>query len=156
MRTLVLDEADKLLSDASLEDTVAIYDALPERKQVLAFSATYTPSLLEDCEALMEDPKRVMLCDDTVSLKGVRQYHVLLPAAARSGDALGAKLGALKSVLERVPFFQAVVFCAKREGAARAAAWLSGRGFPAAVVSGQLSQAERLGAMEAVRSRHLR
>ena len=47
--------------------------------QVLAFSATYTPELLEDLEPLMKRPQRVMLCSETTSLEGVRQFYVLVP-----------------------------------------------------------------------------
>ncbi|EFN53228.1 hypothetical protein CHLNCDRAFT_12993, partial [Chlorella variabilis] len=38
---LVLDEADKLLADSFRKDTLAIASALPQRRQLLALSATY-------------------------------------------------------------------------------------------------------------------
>jgi hypothetical protein len=59
------------------------------RTQVLAFSATYTPELLADLEPLMRRPQRVMMCSETVSLLGVKQFYAMVsaeqPAAAHAG-----------------------------------------------------------------------
>eukprot|EP00955_Chlamydomonas_euryale_P055772 356209-Chlamydomonas_euryale.AAC.2 len=48
----------------------------------MAFSATYSEALLADLEPLMKRPQRVMLCPESVSLAGVRQFYVEVPAAA--------------------------------------------------------------------------
>ena len=55
---------------------------LPKRKQMLALSATYTPALLSQLEELMRQPRRVLLCPDSVSLLGVRQFYSLAPGEA--------------------------------------------------------------------------
>ena len=57
--------------------------------KVLAFSATYTPELLEDLEPLMKRPQRIMLCSDTTSLEGVRQFYVLVEAPREGGGGGG-------------------------------------------------------------------
>ena len=44
-RTVIIDEADLLLSDTMLLSVVAVVDSLPEEKQVLAFSATWTQGI---------------------------------------------------------------------------------------------------------------
>lgn len=62
----VLDEADTLLGESFYTDVTWVYDQLGKRKQVMAFSATYTEELLADVEPLMKRPQRVMLCSDTV------------------------------------------------------------------------------------------
>ncbi len=46
--------------------------------QVMAFSATYTPTLLADLEPLLKRPQRVMMCEETVSLLGIQQYYRLV------------------------------------------------------------------------------
>ena len=48
---------------------------------MLAVSATYTPALLAQLEALMTQPQRVLLSPDTTSLLGVRQFYSLVPGA---------------------------------------------------------------------------
>ena len=158
----MLDEADKLLSDSFLEDVIAIYDALPERKQVLAFSATFEESLLEDCAALMQQPKRILLCQDTVSLRGIRQYFAVVDPPGpdrrtRAGEGLlRAKASRLLALLSATAFYQAVVFCNAPSSAEWLTAWLTDRGFPAAFISGAQTQADRTGILQAVRSLHVR
>lgn len=44
----------------------------------MAFSATYTPELLAELEPLMKRPQRVMMCEETVSLVGVKQFYRLV------------------------------------------------------------------------------
>ena len=91
---------------------------------MLAFSATYTPELLEDLEPLMKRPQRIMLCSETTSLEGVRQFYVLVPpevgsadedggdgvkAGGRGGDAdciFAAKVEALLKLLSSLSFHQ--------------------------------------------------
>lgn len=59
VKAVVLDEADQLLSEGFYADTAWLLQQLPKRKQVLAFSATYTPELLADLEPLMRRPQKV-------------------------------------------------------------------------------------------------
>jgi hypothetical protein len=54
-------------------------------RQVLAFSATYTAGLLADLEPLMQRPQKVLLCEDTVSLVGIRQFYKLVGAGGPEG-----------------------------------------------------------------------
>ena len=56
-----------------------VKEVLPPRKQLMALSATYSETLLQELEALMTDPRHVMLCGDTVSLLGVKQFFQELP-----------------------------------------------------------------------------
>ncbi|GIL45497.1 hypothetical protein Vafri_2724 [Volvox africanus] len=189
---LVLDEVDSLLGDSFYEDVTWIYDQLPKRKQVLAFSATYTPELLADLEPLMRRPQRVMMCSETVSLLGVKQFYELVPAepvaelesCRRSGDSTDAgdtagvadgvaepraaatasatpavfrrKVQQLLRLLGSVSFHQAAVFCNHKPRAEWLAAQLSAAGYPAAYLSGDRAQSERMEAMTAVRGFKLR
>jgi superfamily II DNA/RNA helicase len=71
-----------------LRDQVdAIYDFLPRRKQVVALSATYPPSLAATLSGYMTDPVHVRLDADAPSLKGVTQYYVVIPSAAAAATS---------------------------------------------------------------------
>jgi superfamily II DNA/RNA helicase len=60
-------------------DVLFIFSMLPQRKQVLAFSATYPPEMRSRLEMLMRQPQSVMLCtQETSSLRAVRQLYVLV------------------------------------------------------------------------------
>lgn len=50
---------------------------------MLAFSATYTPDLLADLEPLTRRAQKVLLCEETVSLRGIRQFYKLVHEGAQ-------------------------------------------------------------------------
>ncbi|KAK3269380.1 hypothetical protein CYMTET_22177 [Cymbomonas tetramitiformis] len=109
IRILVLDEADSLLSDTgSFEDDIlAIHGMLPARKQVLAFSATYTEKQMGRLGELMRQPQHVNLCAETVSLLGIQQYYLEMPPLPNSHEQAKAREQHLISILRSVPFHQA-------------------------------------------------
>jgi len=104
----VFDEADTLLAGGFVDDIAFVYGALPARKQarlhllrvlwnpssadnevaaqVLAFSATYTEVLLAQLRQLMSFPQEVMLCPETVTLRGA--FLTCSPAWLRTSEAL--------------------------------------------------------------------
>ena len=61
VRLLVLDEADKLCDDNFEDQLRYLLTALPQRKQALAFSATYPAHLLAALRASMRDPLTISL-----------------------------------------------------------------------------------------------
>jgi superfamily II DNA/RNA helicase len=119
VRTLVLDEADKLLEETFMGDLEYIVQALPARKQVLAFSATYTAEQKACLSGWMRDPTLCLLDADRVSLQGVTQYYeeVGMPPGIEKQDRHAArtallcvKAQALLRILDQTPFHQCVVF----------------------------------------------
>ena len=150
-------------------DVLALVGAAPPGRQLLALSATYTPDAMRDLRQLMRRPREVLLCQETTSLLGVRQLYRLLatPAPlsppqqhhhhARGGGAGGGagpldqRLAALLALLSSLSFQQAVVFCNHRWEAAELAGRLAGAGYPAACLSGQRSQLERIDTLNALR-----
>lgn len=66
IKAVVLDEADQLLGEGFYADTAWLLQQLPSsgkaKKQVLAFSATYTQELLGHLEPLMRRSQKVRLC----------------------------------------------------------------------------------------------
>ncbi|GET03731.1 probable ATP-dependent RNA helicase DDX49 [Rhizophagus clarus] len=61
IRFLVLDEADRLLSDTFAEDLATIFDTIPKKRQTLLFTATMTESILQ-LQDVQEDPGKKTLC----------------------------------------------------------------------------------------------
>ena len=61
VRLLVLDEADKLCDEGFESQLRYLLTALPHRKQMLAFSATYPPELLQALKSSMRSPLTLSL-----------------------------------------------------------------------------------------------
>ena len=47
----------------------------------MAYSATYTPELMEKLQALMRTPQHINLCQETVSLEAIKQVRPALSLA---------------------------------------------------------------------------
>lgn len=62
-----------------------VLERAPQKKQIMALSATYSPESLVALEALMTQPQHVMLCQSTVALLGIRQYFQEIPCDNGSG-----------------------------------------------------------------------
>ena len=88
IRTLVIDEADALVGGAFEHDVLFCHSMLPERKQVMAFSATYPSRTLARIETMTRSPQRVAMCSqNTAALRAVRQHYLLV-------DVPGGECGA--------------------------------------------------------------
>lgn len=155
IRLLILDEADALLTGTFERDVLFAYDMLPERKQVCAFSATYSQELIRDLERLMRSPQKVMLCESTTALKGVRQFYSLVEET-KLADVIAAKEARLLKIFDDVAFHQAVVFVRRLAWGEALAKRLTSQGIKAAFTAGVLPQERRMKVMEDMRNFQLR
>jgi superfamily II DNA/RNA helicase len=162
LRQLVLDEADVLLADAFRPQVDILFQALPQRKQVIAVSATYTPELLNIVRGYMRDPQEVRLVKETASLKGVRQFYQVVGGAVVGTSPhdrqaiITARMQALMDLLETTSFHQCIVFTNSRSVGQRAATLLDKLGFPSRFVCGDQPQRTRLETVSALREFKLR
>ena len=170
VRCVVLDEADRLMDGNYDDDLAGFLEGVPERSQVLCFSATYTSVLLARIENITGRTNFVVPgeCaaasslgnggdpdEDVVSLKRVDQYyHVAAPGAgARSAFDLKAD-SLVKEVLPSLSFDQAIVFCNAKSGCLDLARRLREGGHENCFhVYGEMKQTQRSGVMERMRRR---
>jgi len=166
IRLLILDEVDKLFGTSFRDQVDAVFDFLPQRKQVVALSATYPRTLANTLEQYMHDPVHVRLDAAAPSLRGVSQYFVVVDPCKSSGGSKSstveprsvhvAKATTLISVLRRLSFRQCVVFCNLRARAQKMCAALCHAGFPAGFITGTLEQKDRTKVMRQFRDFELR
>ncbi|CAI2179121.1 9905_t:CDS:2 [Funneliformis geosporum] len=86
IRFLVLDEADRLLSDTFVEDLAVIFDSIPKKRQTLLFTATMTENILH-LQDTQEDPNKkpfvYQVKSDISTVSSLSQYYVLIPSHIR-------------------------------------------------------------------------
>lgn len=142
-RAVVLDEADEMLDFGFKEDLEFILDAAPESRRTLLFSATVSKPIARIAETYQRDALRL----STVSGEGQHADIAYLAHLVAPNDRDHAVINVLR--YHGAP--RALVFCATREAVNRLAARLGNRGFSTVALSGELSQAERTKALQALR-----
>ena len=135
VQTVVLDEADEMLSMGFIEDIAAILDKTPEFRQTALFSATMPAPIRKLADNYLVDPQSVTIQRKQLSAAAIEQRYYLV----NERD----KLAALTRLFEIEEIRSALIFARTRAGTGDLANELSQRGFQAEVLNGDLSQDAR-------------
>lgn len=101
---LVIDEADEMLGRGFKEQLYDIYRYLPPETQVVLISATMPHDVLEMTTKFMNDPVRILVKRDELTLEGIKQFFV----AVEQEDW---KFDTLCDLYDILTITQAVIFC---------------------------------------------
>ena len=143
IRAVVLDEADEMLDLGFREDLEYILGTAPAERRTLMFSATVP----KEIAALAQDFQRDAL---RVQTQGEARQHVDIEYRALSVAARDRE-HAIFNLLRFYESKAAIVFCKTRANVSHLFARMSNRGFQVVALSGELSQAERTHALQALR-----
>ncbi|MES1925605.1 ATP-dependent RNA helicase DbpA [Salinisphaera sp. T31B1] len=135
LRTLVLDEADRMLEMGFDKDIDAIVAYLPTQRQTLMFSATWPEPIRRASARLQHDPVDA-IADAPTDRPDIREQRCDVGAH----DKLTALVGLLGAARDDG---RALVFCNTRAATDRVTADLSRRGFSALALHGDRDQRER-------------
>ena len=143
LRAVVLDEADEMLDLGFREDLEFILAAAPEERRTLMFSATVPKSIAHLAKTYQRDAVRIVATGASERHADIDYQLVVVQPHEREN-----------AIINTLLFFDsgsAIVFCHTREAVKHLAARLGNRGFNAVSLSGELSQAERTNALQAMR-----
>jgi len=136
IKVFVLDEADEMLSRGFKDQIYDIFQVLPSRVQVGLFSATMPADALEITQRFMNEPSKILVKRDELTLEGIRQFYVNV-------EREDWKLDTLVDLYETLNITQAVIFCNTR----RKVDWLTdklrSKEFTVSSTHGELTQKER-------------
>ena len=143
IKTVVLDEADEMLDLGFREDLEFILSNAPVDRQTFLFSATVPKQIAELAKTYQQDALRITTAEERKQHADI-DYHAHLIAPKDKE----------KAVINVLRFYEApstMIFCSTREMVRHLSARLSNRGFAVVALSGELSQAERNHALQAMR-----
>jgi translation initiation factor 4A len=136
IKIFILDEADEMLSRGFKDQIYDIFQALPSHVQVGLFSATMPPEALEITQKFMNNPVRILVKRDELTLEGIKQFYI-------SVEREEWKLDTLCDLYDTLNITQAVIFCNTR----RKVDWLTdkmrAREFTVSSTHGDIGQKER-------------
>lgn len=148
VRTLVLDEADRMLDMGFITDIKAIVEATPNDRQTLFFSATITPEIQLLVQGFLRDPKTVSVRTADTS-EHVDQDVV----EANSKDH---KLELLLDMLGSDDFDKVLIFGETKFGVQRLSDHLDKSGIPSTAIHGNKSQSQRQRALRDFKENRVR
>jgi len=136
IKMFVLDEADEMLSRGFKEQIYDVFTTMPQNIQVILLSATMPSDVLEVTTKFMNDPIKILVKKEELTLEGIRQFYVTV-------EREEWKLDTLCDLYETLTITQAVIFCNTR----RKVDWLTekmrGRDFTVSAMHGDMDQKER-------------
>lgn len=148
IRTLVLDEADRMLDMGFINDIKAIVEETPADRQTLFFSATITPEIEKLVQGFLRDPETVSVRTAATS-ESVDQDVV-------EADSKEHKLDVLLDLLTKEEFEKVLVFGETKFGVQRLSDHLDKSGVPSTAIHGNKSQSQRQRALKAFKENKVR
>lgn len=139
-RTLVLDEADRMLDMGFIADMRFILSHMPKERHTLFFSATLSSEIERLIGDFLNDPVRVSVKTRDTS-KDVDQDVVRVPQGSMKYDHL-------KELLAKPDFRKVLIFGRTKHGVEKLSKLLRADGFAAESIHGNKSHAQRVRALD--------
>jgi ATP-dependent RNA helicase DeaD len=143
LKAVVLDEADEMLDMGFRDELEYILETTPKTRRTLLFSATVPKSILSMAKRYQTNAKRI-------STKEESKQHVDIDYQAIAA-APSDRENVIINLLRFHEAKNAIIFCGTRANVNHLTSRLTNRGFSVVALSGELSQAERSNALQALR-----
>ena len=144
LKALVLDEADEMLSKGFLDIIKEIISFIPNTAKILLFSATMPKDIVEITTKFMQNPAKILVKNEELTLEGIKQYYVYL----KKED----KLDVLFQIYRGIEIAQAIIYCNTKKAVEKVSEELKKKGHMISSIHGDLKQIERDSVMRDFRS----
>jgi superfamily II DNA/RNA helicase len=142
VNTLVLDEADRMLSLGFTEELSALLALTPKKKQILLFSATFPEQVRDLTQGLLHEPVEIQVQSADTSTLVQRVFTV----------NKGEKTAVLAHLIKQHQWRQALIFVNAKNSCEHLSEKLSKRGIAAKVFHGDQGQGARSRVLEAFKA----
>jgi len=146
--TLVLDEADELLTGNFKDQLYNIFKLLEnhENIQVILVSATIPPEIRDLSAKILRNPVEILVKTEDLTLEGIKQYVVYYDSQRHSRD-VNNKLHCILHILENIAFSQTIIYVNTRKTCEYLSERLNEFEFVNSIIHSDMSQQERTSSM---------
>jgi translation initiation factor 4A len=148
VKTMIMDEADELLNEYKKNEIYQIKNiimSIPKECQICIFSATIPEKIIEISGKFMNNPEKILVGDNILSVEGIRQFYIYL-------EHEKFKLSTLKDLYNRISIAQCIIYVNSKEKAEFLKNELVADKFGVSMIHGDMDQAVRMEIMRTFRS----
>ena len=139
IRSLVMDEADRMLDMGFIDDIEWILRRTPDDKQASLWSATIDDRTRRLSRRYIPEAQMVIASKDEIAVESIDQRFMRV--------AVHEKFDIMTRVIDLLKIDRALIFCRRRTTVDRVTGLLKRAGYDAESIHGQLSQARREGVL---------
>ena len=134
-KTVVLDEADRMLDMGFIHDVTRILDKIPHRRNLGMFSATISREVMDISWVYQRDPEEITVQATRENKPDILQYRIEVPS--------DKKVDAIASIIRAQQLDRVICFCNTKGSTERLTKFLQLRGLDAQCIHGDIPQRKR-------------
>lgn len=148
VRTVVLDEADRMLDMGFIHDVTRLLDKMKSRKNLGMFSATISREVMDISWVYQRDPEEITVRPTEENKPDILQYRIEVPS--------DGKVDAIARIITHENYDRVICFCNTKGSTERLNKFLQMRGLDAQCIHGDIPQGKREQVMQLFRDGKLR
>jgi superfamily II DNA/RNA helicase len=136
IQTIIMDEADEMLSSGFKEQVYNIFQYLKKDIQICLFSATLPDYIQVIINKIMKDPVRVEVKSEQLTLEGISQYYIAIENDPQ-------KYAALKDLYSYISVSQCIIYANSLKRVSDLYDAMVEDGFPVCCIHGSMEKEQR-------------
>ena len=136
LKCFVMDEADEMLSKGFKDQICDIFQYIPKDTQMCIFSATMPDFAIEITKKFMNNPLKILVKNEMVTLEGIKQYYLGV-------DQESWKIATLFDLYDRLRIKQTIIFVNSKRKADFLKEQLENENHVVSIIHASLTQTQR-------------